>query len=56
MAYIELATLYGATTKRFHEQVRRNAQRFPSDFMFALTAEEISYLRSHIATLKRRDT
>ncbi len=48
----ELATLYGVTTKRFNEQVRRNAKRFPADFMFQLTAEEISSLRSQIATLK----
>src|SRR5271155_5317944 len=48
----ELAALYGVTTKRFNEQVRRNAKRFPADFMFQLTAEEISSLRSQIATLK----
>jgi ATP-dependent Clp protease ATP-binding subunit ClpA len=48
----ELAVLYGVTTKRFNEQVRRNAKRFPADFMFQLTAEEISSLRSQIATLK----
>jgi hypothetical protein len=48
----ELAALYGVTTKRFNEQVRRNSRRFPADFMFRLTAEEISYLRSQTATLK----
>jgi hypothetical protein len=48
----ELAALYGVTTKRFNEQVRRNAKRFPADFMFQLTAEEISSLRSQFATLK----
>ena len=48
----ELATLYGATTKRFNEQVRRNRRRFPADFMFQLTAEESSSLRSQFATLK----
>jgi len=48
----ELAALYGVATKRFNEQVRRNARRFPADFMFRLTAEEISSLRSQIATLK----
>jgi len=48
----ELATLYGVTTKRFNEQVRRNAKRFPADFMFQLTSDEISSLRSQIATLK----
>ena len=48
----ELATLYGVTTKRFNEQVRRNRERFPEDFMFQLTAEESGSLRSQIATLK----
>lgn len=38
----ELAALYGVTTKRLNEQVKRNPARFPEDFMFALTAEEKS--------------
>ena len=46
----DLATLYGVTTRRFNEQVRRNAGRFPSDFMFQLTEVEYADLRSHIAT------
>ncbi|HQV51577.1 MAG: ORF6N domain-containing protein [Flavobacteriales bacterium] len=36
----ELATLYGTETKRLKEQVRRNSERFPDDFMFELTKEE----------------
>ena len=36
----DLAALYGVTTKRFNEQVRRNRERFPGDFMFQLTADE----------------
>jgi len=48
----ELAALYGVSTKRFNEQVRRNRKRFPVDFMFQLTAEEMSSLRSQFATLK----
>ncbi len=36
----DLARLYGVTTKRLNEQVKRNSGRFPSDFMFQLTAEE----------------
>jgi len=48
----ELAELYGVSTKRFNEQVRRNRKRFPADFMFQLTAEETSSLRSQFATLK----
>jgi hypothetical protein len=48
----ELAALYGVSTKRFNEQVRRNRKRFPADFMFQLTAEETSSLRSQFATLE----
>jgi ORF6N domain len=48
----ELAALYGVSTKRFNEQVRRNRKRFPADFMFQLTTEETRSLRSQIATLK----
>ncbi len=47
----ELATLYGVTTKRFNEQVRRNRERFPADFMFQLTPVELTALRSQFATL-----
>lgn len=36
----DLAAIYGVTTKRLNEQVKRNAKRFPSDFMFQLTASE----------------
>jgi len=46
----ELAALYGVTTKRFNEQVRRNRERFPADFMFQLSAQETEALRSQIAT------
>lgn len=48
----ELAALYGVTTKRLNEQVKRNSRRFPVDFMFRLTAEEAEALRSQFATLK----
>ncbi len=48
----ELAALYGVSAKRFNEQVRRNRDRFPADFMFQLTAEESRALRSQFATLK----
>ena len=48
----ELAALYGVTTKPFDEQVRRNLDRFPPDFMFRLTTAELVALRSQIATLK----
>jgi len=46
----DLAELYGVPTKRFNEQVRRNLERFPADFMFQLSEEEFSALRSHFAT------
>jgi hypothetical protein len=48
----DLAALYHVPTKRLNEQVRRNAQRFPSDFMFQLTQQEYETLRSQFATLK----
>jgi len=47
---VDLAALYGVPTKRLNEQVRRNRARFPEDFMFQLTAEEVTSLRSQIAT------
>ncbi|HEX6769613.1 MAG TPA: ORF6N domain-containing protein, partial [Candidatus Binatia bacterium] len=37
---VHLAALYGVTTKRLNEQVRRNHTRFPGDFMFQLTQDE----------------
>lgn len=50
----DLAMLYGVTTKRLNEQVKRNIKRFPEDFMFRLNqAESATFLRSQIATLKR---
>lgn len=48
----ELAALYGVTTKRLNEQVRRNLDRFPADFMFQLTLNEAAGLRSQFATSK----
>src|SRR6266404_6132873 len=49
----DLAELYGVTVKRLNEQIRRNRGRFPSDFMFLLTAKEHEALRSQIATSKK---
>lgn len=46
----DLAQLYNVETKRLKEQVRRNLDRFPSDFMFELTEDEFKSLRSQIAT------
>jgi hypothetical protein len=49
----DLAEMYNVTTGRLNEQVRRNIQRFPDDFMFQLTPEEHGSLRSQIAILKK---
>ena len=46
----DLAELYGVPTKVFNQAVKRNADRFPEDFMFHLTAQEWSNLKSQIAT------
>ncbi len=46
----DLAKLYGVPTRRLKEQVKRNMKRFPEDFMFELTMEELEILRSQIAT------
>jgi len=54
----DLAELYGVPTKRLNEQVKRNQNRFPEDFMFRLTRAEVEALnRSQIATgsQKHRD-
>ncbi|MBI5025051.1 MAG: ORF6N domain-containing protein [Candidatus Omnitrophica bacterium] len=49
----DLAELYGVPTKRLNEQVKRNPKRFPNDFMFQLTMEEVRVPRSQFATLKK---
>jgi hypothetical protein len=46
----DLADLYGVETKRLIEQVKRNLERFPEDFMFQLRKAEAAALRSQIAT------
>gem|GEM_PF-2273471 len=46
----DLAELYDVNTKRLNEQVKRNPERFPQDFMFQLTQEEWSILKSQNAT------
>jgi len=51
----DLAGLYGTTTKRLNEQVKRNADRFPEDFMFQLTKTEkaeVVAICDHLAKLK----
>ena len=46
----DLAELYGVETKRLKEQVKRNRERFPVDFMFELTDSEFTNWRSQFAT------
>ena len=46
----DLAILYGVSTSRLNEQVKRNAERFPESFMFQLSQEEMKYWISQIAT------
>jgi phage regulator Rha-like protein len=46
----DLAELYGVETKRLNEQVKRNQERFPDDFMFQLSKEEFTNLKSQFAT------
>ena len=52
----DLASLYGVPTKALNQAVKRNRERFPEEFMFQLSWEEVSHLsslRSQIVTLKR---
>ena len=49
----DLADLYGVTTKRLNEQVKRNAKRFPEDFAFRLTAEEKTELVANCDRFER---
>ena len=46
----DLSALYGVETKRLKEQVRRNIERFPEDFMYELSKDEYENLRAQIAT------
>jgi len=46
----DLAPVYGVTTKRLNEQVRRNLDRFPADFVIHLTKQDLAILRSQNAT------
>ena len=55
MLDIDLARLYGVETKRLNEQVKRNMERFPEDFMFQLSKDEIDFLRSQFATIENEN-
>jgi ORF6N domain-containing protein len=50
----DLAVLYGVETKNLNKAVKRNAERFPADFMFQLTPEELHSLRFQFGTSKAR--
>ena len=50
----DLAKLYGVTTSNLNKAVKRNRGRFPGDFMFQLTADEVGALRFHIGMSKPR--
>lgn len=52
----DLAMLYGVETKQLNRQVKRNIERFPDDFMFQLTLEEVKLLRCQIGTAKLEKT
>src|SRR5215213_2917505 len=52
MIDVDLAELYGVTTRALNQQVQRNRKRFPEDFMFQLTKEEAEILRSQFVTSK----
>ena len=49
---LDVAALYGVETKRVNEAVRNNPDKFPSGYMFVLTAEELEELRSKISSAK----
>ena len=51
----DLAEIYGYEVKRLNEQVKRNIARFPEDFMFQLTKEEIDFVKSQFATSRNED-
>jgi phage regulator Rha-like protein len=49
-----LAVIFGVTTKQLNRQLKRNRNRFPEDFAFQLTAQELTSLRSQFVTSRRR--
>ncbi|MGB8368320.1 MAG: ORF6N domain-containing protein [Limisphaerales bacterium] len=51
----DLAKIYGVTTKQLNQQFRRNRERFPSDFAFELTNQELTQMRSQIVTASKRN-
>ena len=56
MLDFDLAKLYQVETKVLNQAVKRNAERFPADFMFRLTTEEVLNMRSQFVTASKRNT
>lgn len=52
IADADVAALYGVETKRVNEAVRNNPDKFPDDYMFVLSTDEVNYLRSKISSTK----
>ena len=52
----DLAAIYGVPTRALNQAVKRNARRFPADFVFRLTAKEIANLRAEWGAANRRET
>ncbi len=52
IADADVAALYGVETKRVNEAVRNNPDKFPDDYMFTLSADEVNYLRSKFSSTK----
>ena len=55
MLYKDLAEIYGYEVKKLNQQVKRNIERFPEDFMFRLSNSEIDSVRSQIVTSRKKD-
>lgn len=51
----DLARIYGVTTKQLNQQFRRNQKKFPKDFAFELTPQEVAVMRSQFVTSSRRN-
>ena len=51
----DLAKIYGVSTKQLNQQFKRNRERFPSDFAFELTSQEVADMRSQFVTSSRRN-
>lgn len=51
----DLADIYGVTTRALNQAVKRNLKRFPEDFMFRLTADELEAMRSQSVTASKRN-